>query len=200
MTGSTPPGPSTPLTAEERRSLLKLARQAVVARVRGLRDESMSPPVFQARVSDGAFVTLHQDGRLRGCIGRVAAGSQVGETVRQVAGAAAVEDPRFPPVTPGELSTLTVEVSLLGPLVPCSGPGDVEIGRHGVVIRKGHRQSLLLPQVAIEHGWDAEALVSAACRKAGLPSDAWATGSDLYVFEAEVFAEDDAEPQGSRCP
>ena len=192
--------PTFRLSEDERRTLLTEARQAVTMQVTG---ERPSPPMDPARVSrsgQGAFVTLRIDGELRGCIGHVDTSRPLLETVRRVAVAAAVEDPRFPPVKGDELGDLVFEVSVLGPSIPCPGPEGVEIGRHGVVIEQGDRRGLLLPQVAVEQGWDAEAFVAAVCAKAELPSRAWRRAARLFVFEAEVFSEDDGGPPGSPCP
>lgn len=179
----------TRLSGDEQGRLLRAARQAVEAKVRGTR-----PPQFAgqkgARAS-GVFVTLRIDQVLRGCIGRVEATDSLVDTVCQVAAAAATEDPRFSPVGIDELAAIVVEVSVLGPLETCAGPHDVEVGRHGLVAEADDRRGLLLPQVAVEWGWDRHVFVANTCAKAGLPSDAWETNATLFRFEAEVFSEDD---------
>lgn len=104
--------------------------------------------------------------------------------------AAATDDPRFPPIPPDELQDLEIEISVLSEpeLLASHDPEGIRPGRHGIVVRRGRRQGLLLPQVAVEHGWDAEAFLAAACRKAGLPREAWRTPDcDLFVFQAVVF-------------
>jgi len=104
--------------------------------------------------------------------------------------AAATEDPRFAPVPPDELQDLEIEISVLSEPVPLASrdPGAIQPGRDGIVVRRGRRQGLLLPQVAIEHGWDAEAFLAAVCRKAGLSHEAWREPDcDLFVFQADVF-------------
>ena len=145
-----------------------------------------SPP---ARAG-GVFVTLRVDGRLRGCVGRVEADRPLVEIVSEVARAAAAEDPRYPALRPAELPQVVIEVSVLGALEPCAGPEALVVGRHGVLVEQGRRGGLLLPQVAVEQGWSASALVSQACVKAGLRPDAWRRGAALFRFEAEVFEED----------
>jgi len=178
------------LSAADRRTLLVLARQTVAARASGA-----APPAVPATPAAraGAFVTLHRGRQLRGCIGSLETDRPVAEIVRQSAAAAAAEDPRFPPVRPEEVGALDVEVSVLGPLERLDpvDPAGVEIGRHGLVVEEGLRRGLLLPQVAIEWGWDAEAFLSQACVKAGLPTDAWRRGARVYRFEAVVFGEHD---------
>jgi len=174
------------LSASDRGRLLALARQSVAARAGGA-----APPPVPATpdVRAGAFVTLHRDGELRGCIGSLETDRPVGEIVRQSAAAAASEDPRFPPVAPGEVPALDIEVSVLGPVEPLDpvDPAGVTIGRHGLIVEQGFRRGLLLPQVAIEWGWDATTFLSQACAKAGLPTDAWRHGARVFLFEAVVF-------------
>jgi AmmeMemoRadiSam system protein A len=182
--------PRPELTVEEQRQLLRLAREAVAAVVCG----SPAPvPQVEGRLAEpgAAFVTLKRDGDLRGCIGCIeprAAG--LAATVVRMATAAAREDSRFPPVKLCELGALALEISVLGPLVDISGPGDVVIGRDGLVVEQQGRRGLLLPQVAPEWGWDAPTLVRQVCRKAGLQPDAWAGGARLSRFEALVFSEE----------
>jgi uncharacterized protein (TIGR00296 family) len=105
---------------------------------------------------------------------------------------AAMEDPRFPPVTREELGDLRLEISVLSEprRIAVADPASIEPGRDGVMVRRGRRQGLLLPQVAAEQHWDAAALLAAVCRKAGLPDDAWRhPESEVYVFQADVFGE-----------
>jgi uncharacterized protein len=137
----------------------------------------------------GAFVTLHRDGALRGCIGHIEATEPQASVVARVAVAAATTDPRFPPVTASELGDLDLEISLLGPLEPIDGPEDIQIGRHGLVVEQGWKRGLLLPQVATEWKWDAETFLAHTCEKAALPRDAWKRGAKIWRFEAEVFGE-----------
>ena len=179
---------------EERRWLLRLAHQSIRLAVTGtplpssLEKNHASPHLREAR---GAFTTLHEDGKLRGCIGYVVALEPLEETIRKTARAAALEDPRFPPVTEAELESLQVEISVLSPMFEIA-PGDVVVGRHGLMVSYEGRRGLLLPQVAPEWGWDRETLLAQTCRKAGLPKDMWKRGAKLEAFTAEVFGE--AEP------
>ena len=177
------------MTAEpDRRLLLQLARGAVAAHVGGAR--APSPPrdgVF-ARAC-GAFVTLHIEGDLRGCIGHIEATDLLGDVILRCAVAACSSDPRFPPVTAAELARLDIELSLLGPLEPVGSIDEIEIGRHGLVVEQHWRRGLLLPQVATEWRWDRETFLVETCVKAGLPRDAWKTGARLKKFEAEVFGD-----------
>jgi AmmeMemoRadiSam system protein A len=173
---------------------LALARSAVVAALAGDPAPAV-PDVPGTRLHRGAFVTLEEkrDGALRGCIGRIAADRLLGEVVREVAVSAAVDDPRFPPVAFDELPELRIEISVLGEPSPFEAPPDpgrVVIGRDGVLVRRGSVVGLLLPQVGLEHGLDAEAFLAAASRKAGLGPHAWREpGTQVFTFQADVFGE-----------
>jgi AmmeMemoRadiSam system protein A len=172
----------------DRQLLLQIARDAILAHI--TRQLIAEPAITGAlAVRAGAFVSLHAHGELRGCIGHVEPDELLGKVVPRCAIAAASEDPRFPAVTVEEMRAIEIELSLLGPLEPIAAPGEIEIGRHGLVVAQGWHRGLLLPQVAIEWQWDAETLAAHACHKAGLPRDAWRRGAQLWRFEAEVFAE-----------
>lgn len=175
-------------TPDERQLVLALARQSVERAAAGLPVEVPAEDGIFARRS-GAFVSLHHRGDLRGCIGHIDASQSLAQVVSRCAAAAAVEDPRFPPVRPDEVAALDIEVSVLAPLQRVVDPATVEVGRHGLVIQQGWHKGLLLPQVATEHHWDRETFLSQTCRKAGLPLDAWRHGAEIFRFEAEVFGE-----------
>jgi len=181
----------------DREFLLKIARDAVTAHVgRAGRSggperpapRAESPEGFESR-KGGAFVTIHHRGELRGCIGHVDADELLVRVIAQCAASACSADPRFAPVAADELPDIDVELSLLGPLEPVNGPADIEVGRHGLVVSRGGRRGLLLPQVATEWQWDALMFLVQTCRKAGLPADAWKDGATIWRFEAEVFGE-----------
>jgi AmmeMemoRadiSam system protein A len=176
------------ISEPDRALLLQLARDAIAAHV-GV--AAAHVPVMSGVLSQpgGAFVTLHKQGELRGCIGHIEATEALGRVVLRCAVAAASTDPRFPPLTSLELEHVEIELSILGPLEPITGPHDIEIGRHGLVVEQGCQRGLLLPQVATEWNWDAETFVAHTCHKAGLPRDAWQKGAKVWRFEAEVFGE-----------
>ena len=178
------------LTESERRDLLALARRAVDAKVR----REPAPPLPDQpglRRPAGAFITLTALSELRGCIGYPEADQPLAAVVVRCAALAASEDPRFPPVTPGELVSLRIELSVLGPVEPVTDPSVIVVGRDGLIVEQGLRRGLLLPQVAIEWGWDRDALLAHTCQKAGLPPDAWRTGARVFKFAADVFHEPD---------
>jgi len=181
------------LTPDEQELLLALAREGL----RGDPRDSDLPPALQRPA--GAFVTLHSGGKLRGCIGSLSPETPLARLVADLAFAATTRDPRSPPVTAAEVDGLHIEISVLGAPVPIQHVSQVEVGRHGLIISRGASRGLLLPQVATEQGWDAEAFVSHTCLKAGLPGDAWRdwdVGDDpelrVEAFTAQVFGEDPA--------
>ena len=170
---------------------MQLARDALQAHFAG-RAEPPLPDAPAAALRRGAFVTLLRQGALRGCIGHVADDRPLGDVVREMAVAAALDDPRFPPVTPDELPALTIEVSVLTQPVRLASAGPdaprVVVGRDGLIVRRGQHIGLLLPQVATEYHWGPEAFLAATCRKAGLPPEAWREPeTELLAFQADVF-------------
>lgn len=189
MTETAGTGREAYLDEPQRKDLLGIARRALEGHVGAGR----VPPEEGARgklaAPGAAFVTLTRNGRLRGCIGYTEAVAPLFKVVQECAVAAATEDPRFPPVSPKELPSLHVEISVLTPLVPIR-PEDVEVGRHGLMVEQGRMRGLLLPQVPVEWGWDRETFLDQTCVKAGLPPSAWRHGATLRAFTAEVFGEE----------
>jgi AmmeMemoRadiSam system protein A len=188
-----------PLTPDEKRTLLGLARAAIVDRLKGdgalerFRDNAPLTPVLEQR--RGAFVTLHVlakggASRLRGCIGSITPREALHLNVIHNAVHAAFDDPRFSPLADGELPFLSVEISALTPLRAVEGPDAVVPGRDGVVLRRGARSAVFLPQVATEQDWDVRELLENLALKAGLQRDEWRE-ADLETFQAEVFGEGD---------
>ena len=173
---------------EERRWLLRLAHASIRAAVRGNPLATPETPNQHLRQPRGAFVTLHEHGELRGCIGMMVAAKPLDETVREMARAAALEDPRFDPVRVDELDQLQIEISVLSPMFAIA-PDDVVVGRHGLMVSYEGRRGILLPQVAPEWGWDRETFLAQTCRKAALPMDQWRRSAKLEAFTAEVFGE-----------
>ncbi len=178
------------LTRDQEHVLLELARQSIenhFAAGGRLRLEDPDP-AFKAK--RGAFVTLKIGGELRGCIGYPLPYKALDETVAEMAVAAAAQDPRFEPLTPEELARTTIEISVLTVPKPVGSPDEVVVGRHGIVVSKGSRRGLLLPQVPGEYGWSREEFLRHGCLKAGLPPDEWKKGARIEVFEARVFSEE----------
>lgn len=137
----------------------------------------------------GAFVTLHRRGQLRGCIGQIASTASLVQMVAFCAKAATLEDPRFEPVRPGEVAEISIELSILS-LPHEVSSGEIEPGRHGLVVSRGERRGVLLPQVAAEHRWTSMRFLEETCVKAGLERDAWKDpATHIQAFTAEVFSE-----------
>jgi AmmeMemoRadiSam system protein B/AmmeMemoRadiSam system protein A len=177
------------LSREEKDELLRIAKSSVESAVRDGKLLSCPAPKLSALAADrGAFVTLKERGELRGCIGHIHAAEPLYLTVRDVAAHAALRDPRFQPVSKSELDKLTYEISVLSPLRHVSDISQIRVGLHGLVVRKGDTQGLLLPQVATEFKWDRQTFVRETCMKAGLSAEAWRDAdTDLFMFTAVVF-------------
>jgi AmmeMemoRadiSam system protein A len=178
-----------PLSSDDRRVLLDLARRAIVEAVCHNRQPD-SPPLNGALAERAAtFVTLRLRGRLRGCIGQMEADAPLAESVARSAICAAREDPRFPAVDSAEVDELEIEISVLSPLA-LTAPAEIQIGIHGLVIARGANRGVLLPQVATGHKFSREQFLEATCEKAGLARTAWREpGTSVYAFTAEVFSD-----------
>ena len=138
----------------------------------------------------GVFVTLHIGKKLRGCIGTMRGTEPLIDTVRDMARSSAFHDPRFPGLTLDEIKTIKIEISVLTPLIQISSVDEIKTGTHGLYITKGPCSGVLLPQVAIEQGWDRDQFLSFTCRKAGLPADAWYDNDTIIeIFSATIFSE-----------
>jgi AmmeMemoRadiSam system protein B/AmmeMemoRadiSam system protein A len=181
------------LSEEDKAQLLKLARgvlEAHVANGGAVTPESLGiklTPGMQ-RVM-GAFVTLNENGRLRGCIGEIFPRRPLYKAVMEHAVNAAVNDRRFPPVKADELPRIEMDISALTQPHPVGSYNDIVIGKHGMVLEKGGRSAVFLPQVAPEQGWTLDETLSHLAMKAGLAPDAWKEGASFTVFEAIVFSE-----------
>ena len=194
------------ITEEEKKLLLAEARETISARLEKREPSYILPPSLEKAIAEersslakpcGAFVTLHSlnaGGRreLRGCIGRMTAGSSLQKTVRIMAVEAAFGDPRFPPLETGELKRLSIEISALSPMERCTDPGSVKVGVHGLYLLHRGRSGALLPQVPTEQGWNLNEYLDYICIKAGLPPRSYsAPGAELYTFTAVVFGEEE---------
>lgn len=183
------------LDPQQRHYLRELAWRTVAAAARGETPPRAEPLARELGIElegelarqRGAFVTLTRGGRLRGCIGYIQGIKPLFEAVRDNARSAAIGDPRFPPLSAGELDGLEWEISALTPLRPIDSPDEIRVGVHGVLLHCQGRQSVFLPQVAVEQGWDVETTLDQLALKAGLAPGAWRAGAELQVFEAEVF-------------
>lgn len=178
------------LTQEERKYLLNIAKQSIELAVNEKDPQipNECPEVF--RMPSGAFVTIHKFGELRGCIGYIEATRPLIDTIVEAASHAAMNDPRFMPVSIDELEDLELEISILSPLKEITDVNEIEVGTHGIMMEQGSNRGLLLPQVPAEYNWDRDTFLSQTARKAGLPYDAWKKGNTkISIFTAEIFNE-----------
>lgn len=180
------------LTPSQRTRLLSIARTSIESVLEGVRlhvdETSLDPELIRP---SGAFVSLHtRDGDLRGCIGSIHPVAPLCRAVSSNAINAAFRDPRFYPLEREELARVHIEISVMSPIEAVTDVGSILVGRDGLIITRGGRAGLLLPQVAEEYGWDRETFLAHTCQKAGLPRDAWRLpGTTIERFSAEVFGE-----------
>jgi AmmeMemoRadiSam system protein A len=181
------------LSAADRRRLLELARGTlayVFEHERLPTTEELGIEITAPlRVPRGAFVTLRREDRLCGCRGQVYPSTPLYRTIMVQAVQSALYDNRFPQVRAHQLPALRLEISVLTQPRPVASAQEIVLGKHGIILRKGQKSALYLPQVAPEQGWNLEQTLSSLSRKAGLPADAWKDGASFSVFEAEVFGE-----------
>lgn len=191
------------LDSRDRYSLCAIARNAVAACFPHEASEKpqatgSGTPTAPALRGHGAFVTLHEHGQLRGCIGRMKSDERLPDLVAEMARAAAFEDPRFPPLEAEELDSVEFEITVLGPMENMKDPSELLIGKHGLYIVHRGRAGVLLPQVATEQGWDRWEFLDRVCWKAGLPEGSWKEpGARVYLFEGLAFGESPGRDSGS---
>ena len=178
------------ISPKDRAKLVALARDAVEASVKGRSAPKVTNPKGILAEQRGCFVTLTNEGRLRGCIGTFSPRGALAEMIVSM-GASAAHDPRFTvdPFTPAELVELSVEVSVLSPLAKTTTPEKLQVGVHGIYVTNGQRAGCFLPEVATDQGWNATQFLSYCCaHKAGLPPDAWRMlDTKVYLFTSEKF-------------
>lgn len=181
------------LNKEQETKMLKLAREAISTYLRDGKHTNVkeSDPVLNKKM--GAFVTLHENKMLRGCIGNIIGNQPFYLTVRDMAIEAATGDPRFRPITLKDMDKISIEISALSTLEKIDDPSIIEMGKHGVLVRKGFTSGVYLPQVATETGWSREEFMNSLCgEKAGMNRDAWKKGEcEIYIFTAQVFGEEE---------
>jgi AmmeMemoRadiSam system protein B/AmmeMemoRadiSam system protein A len=176
------------LNEQEKKTLHDIAKTVIENKARGkaVPEFKVDSPILME--NRGAFVTIQKKGQLRGCIGYIEGRGPLYKTVEEMAEAAAFRDPRFSPVREKELPELEIEISVLTPLKRIKDVSEIEVGKHGIYIKKGWNSGLLLPQVATEYGWDRQTFLEHTCNKAGLPSNAWKDkNSEIYIFSADIF-------------
>lgn len=183
------------LGSRERQLLLEVARKAVSRAVETREPLHELPHNEALDQPAGAFVTLHQRGRLRGCIGQLPSKDSLVQVVAHCTRAAALDDPRFAPLRAHDLPEIDIEISVLSPLETITRD-QIEPGKHGLVVSRGNRRGVLLPQVATQFGWSAQRFLEETLDKAGLERDAWKDpATTIQAFTAEVFSEKDLHAQ-----
>jgi AmmeMemoRadiSam system protein A len=183
------------LTMEQKIRLLKLARKTIYESLSKNKSGGFDPNEFSDEIYKtkcGAFVTIHMNKALRGCIGYIEGIKAIPDTIIDMANASAFRDPRFPSLTMREYEDIDIEISILSPIETVKGISDIIIGRDGLIISNRGRSGLLLPQVATENNWDLNQFLEHTCYKAGLPPDAWKwKDTKIEKFSAQVFGEKD---------
>ncbi len=179
------------LTDTEKQTLLTAARGAIE------KELFHSSPAIPAPTDNikrlcGAFVTLRLDGKLRGCIGHIIGDGPLYDTVQNMAVAAAFQDPRFPPLSKGEYPRVSIEISVLSPFKKIDDVDEIQVGKHGIYLSRGAASGLLLPQVAVEQGWDRVTFLTNTCYKAGLNGSCWQDSTtEIKIFSAIIIGENE---------
>ncbi len=171
--------------------LLDIARDSIKSEVEGkaaMRYDN--DDAFEPIEASGVFVTIKNKGELRGCIGHIHQEVLTVETLKEVAASAAANDPRFNSVIEDELNDIDIEITVLTPFKKIGSTDEIEVGKHGLFVKCGYNQGLLLPQVATENNFTKTEFLEHTCLKAGLSMDAWKEDkTDIFIFSGEVFGE-----------
>lgn len=176
------------LSEDEKRQLIDIVKLAVESKMKSKNVPELKIYSEALKEKKGAFVTFRKKNELRGCIGYIEAVKPLFQVVQEMAIAAAFNDQRFLPLKRQELKDITIEISVLSPLVKIKDIEEIKVGIHGLYIKKDHHSGLLLPQVATSYGWDRLTFLEEVCFKAGLPSNAWKdSNANVYIFSAEIF-------------
>lgn len=178
------------LSTTEKKLLLKIARESIIHYV-----QKGNKPKFEISnesllTAQGCFVTIKQKGKLRGCLGQFTSDKPLCQLVQEMAIAAATRDPRFYPMRNEDLQNFDLEISILSPLQKIDSIEEIQVGVHGLYIEKNFCRGVLLPQVAIEYGWDRNTFLEQTCLKAGLDKEAWKDQADIHIFSAQIFGEE----------
>ncbi len=177
------------LTEFEKKLLLETARESIAGHLEN-RKKRYGQPTEKLKTPLGAFVTLHINGKLRGCIGHMMPVYPLFSAIQHLALESAFRDPRFPPLTLEELPHIDIEISVLSPLERIYSIENIKVGTHGILMHNSGRSGVLLPQVPLEQGWNRDEFLTNTCYKAGLPGDCWKdSATEIEIFSAVVFGE-----------
>ena len=178
------------LSKTEAAELLKIARHAITQQIMGGTYNLEPRKEKTLNIHSGCFVTIKQNGHLRGCIGNFQSQQPLFKEIATMAVAAASQDPRFPPMNRNELDNFNLEITILSPLEKIDNTDQIEVGTHGIYIIKGFNRGVLLPQVATEYGWDKKTFLQQTCAKAGLPENSWQHPDvEIYIFSGQIIHE-----------
>ena len=176
-------------TDAEKKAMVATARKAIYDALRLDYDGDDTPVGILKEKGYGVFVTLHLNGRLRGCIGRFMSASTLHSTIREMAQSAAFHDPRFPSLSRSEAHRIDIEISVLSPLKRIASIDEFKLGRDGIYMIKGSRSGTFLPQVAEETGWTTEEFLGHCAQdKAGIGWYGW-KDAELYTYQTEIVNE-----------
>jgi AmmeMemoRadiSam system protein A len=175
------------MSSKEKQLLLEIAREAIISFVLTGTIPKRDVNNISLQVKQGCFVCIKINGMLRGCIGNFLSDKPLYQLVQEMAVSAATRDPRFYPMKKEDLKDFNLEISVLSPLRKISSIEEIEVGVHGLYLEKNFSRGVLLPQVAVEYGWDRDTFLSQTSLKAGLGKDDWQEGTDIYTFSAQVF-------------
>lgn len=179
---------------DERRQLLQIAREAIISIVTTGSIPAREVKSEKLNGQFGCFVTIKIGGKLRGCIGNFISDKPLYKLVQEMAAAAATKDPRFYPMKKTDLEQFSTEISVLSPLQKIESIEEIQVGTHGIYMERNVHRGVLLPQVATEQGWDRETFLQQTAQKAGMGKDDWKENTDISIFSAEVFNEEDTPP------
>ena len=177
------------LSANAKKILLESARNTINQYVTDGKITKTEISDQELLTPTGCFVSIKLNEALRGCIGNFVSDKPLFQLVQEMAVSAATRDPRFYPMKQKDLDNYSIEISVLSPLCKISSIEEIETGKHGLYIEKNFFRGVLLPQVAVEFGWDRETFLQQTCIKAGLKQEEWKQGTDIYIFTAEVFGD-----------
>jgi len=179
------------LDERTQKELIKLARNTLESYIRHGNTLEFKPMFSVLEENWGAFVTLMENGQLRGCIGHFGRDLPLFQVVKEMTIAAATQDPRFAPVKTAELPNIKIKISVLSGLKEISDVNEIIVGEHGVYIRSGYRGGTYLPEVAVEQGWNRTQMLEHLCaEKAGLPKDAWKDkNTQIFIYTSQIFGE-----------
>ena len=180
---------TSPLPPEEQTLLLQIAREAITSFLQTGTVPQCKEESQLLQDKRGCFVSIKSNDRLRGCIGNFIAEKPLCQLVQEMAVCAATKDPRFYPMGKEDLNNYQLEISVLSPLQKISSVEEIEVGQHGLYLEKNFCRGVLLPQVAVEYGWDRETFLNQTSIKAGMKPDEWKEGAEIYIFSAEILKE-----------